>query len=97
MRLEPQRELVQAASSCRRGPHHQVETDRYWSAITGNGGHESACGWCKDKLGMFWQITPIVLTKAVTNPDPGVAKHAFDATMLMKKVDIAAVEAARRG
>lgn len=75
----------------------QAETDRYWSAIIGNGGQESACGWCKDKWEVSWQITPVVLTKAVTDPDPGVAKRAFDAMMLMKKIDIAAIEAARRG
>jgi predicted 3-demethylubiquinone-9 3-methyltransferase (glyoxalase superfamily) len=75
----------------------QAETDRYWSAIVGNGGQESACGWCKDKWGVSWQITPVVLTKAVTDPDPGVAKRAFDAMMLMKKIDIAAIEVARRG
>jgi predicted 3-demethylubiquinone-9 3-methyltransferase (glyoxalase superfamily) len=75
----------------------QVETDRYWRAIIGNGGQESACGWCKDRWGVSWQITPIALTKAITDPDPGVAKRAFDAMMLMKKIDIAAIEAARRG
>jgi predicted 3-demethylubiquinone-9 3-methyltransferase (glyoxalase superfamily) len=75
----------------------QAETDRYWNAIVGNGGQESACGWCKDKWGLSWQITPIVLTKAVTGPDPAAAKRAFDAMMQMKKIDIAAIEAARRG
>jgi len=75
----------------------QAETDRYWNAIVGNGGQESACGWCKDKWGLSWQITPIVLTKAYTDPDPAVAKRAFDAMMQMKKIDIAAIEAARRG
>ena len=75
----------------------QAETDRYWNAIVGNGGQESACGWCKDKWGLSWQITPIVLTKAITDPDPGVAKRAFDAMMQMGKIDIAAIEAARRG
>ena len=75
----------------------QAETDRYWSAIIGNGGQESECGWCKDKWGVSWQITPIALTKAVTDPDPAVAKRAFDAMMQMKKIDIAAIEAARRG
>ena len=74
----------------------QVETDRYWNAIVGNGGQESACGWCKDRWGVFWQITPIALTKAIADPDPGVAKRAFDAMMQMKKIDIAAIEAARR-
>ena len=72
----------------------QAETDRYWNAIVGNGGQESACGWCKDKWGLSWQITPIALTKAVTDPDPAAAKRAFDAMMTMKKIDIAAIEAA---
>jgi len=75
----------------------QAETDRYWNAIVGNGGEESACGWCKDKWGLSWQITPIALTKAITDPDPAAAKRAFDAMMEMKKIDIAAIEAARRG
>jgi predicted 3-demethylubiquinone-9 3-methyltransferase (glyoxalase superfamily) len=75
----------------------QAETDRYWNAIVGNGGQESACGWCKDKWGLSWQITPIVLTKAITDPDPAVAKRAFDAMMEMGKIDIATIEAARRG
>ena len=74
----------------------QAETDRYWNAIVGNGGQESACGWCKDKWGLSWQITPIALTKAITDPDPAAAKRAFDAMMQMKKIDIAAIEAARR-
>ncbi len=74
----------------------QAETDRYWQAIVGNGGQESVCGWCKDKWGLFWQITPIALTKAFTNPDRAVAKRAFDAMMQMKKIDIAAIEAACR-
>ena len=75
----------------------QAETDRYWNAIVGNGGEESACGWCKDKWGLSWQITPLALTKAVTDPDRAAAKRAFDAMMQMKKIDIAAIEAARRG
>ena len=75
----------------------QAETDRYWNAIVGNGGQESACGWCKDKWGLSWQITPIALTKAVTDPDPIVAKRAFDAMMTMRKIDIAIIEAARCG
>ena len=75
----------------------QAETDRYWSAIIGNGGQESECGWCKDQWGVSWQITPIALTKAITDPDPAVAKRAFDAMMQMKKIDVAAIEAARRG
>jgi predicted 3-demethylubiquinone-9 3-methyltransferase (glyoxalase superfamily) len=75
----------------------QAETDRYWDAIVGNGGEESACGWCKDKWGLSWQITPTVLMGAITDPDPSVAKRAFEAMMQMKKIDIAAIEAARRG
>jgi predicted 3-demethylubiquinone-9 3-methyltransferase (glyoxalase superfamily) len=75
----------------------QAETDRYWNAIVGNGGEESACGWCKDKWGLSWQITPIALIKAITDPDPAAAKRAFDAMMQMEKIDIAAIEAARRG
>jgi hypothetical protein len=75
----------------------QAETDRYWNAIVGNGGQESACGWCKDKWGLSWQITPIALTKAITDPDRAAAKRAFDAMMQMKKIDIAAIEAACRG
>lgn len=75
----------------------QAETDRYWNAIVGNGGQESQCGWCKDKWGLSWQITPIALTEAVTGPDPAAAKRAFDAMLQMKKIDIAAIEAARGG
>ncbi len=75
----------------------QAETDRYWDAIVGNGGQASACGWCKDKWGISWQITPVVLTKAVTNSDPAVAKRAFNAMMQMSKIDVAAIEAACRG
>jgi predicted 3-demethylubiquinone-9 3-methyltransferase (glyoxalase superfamily) len=75
----------------------QAETDRYWNAIVGNGGEESACGWCKDKWGVSWQITPLALTSAITGPDPAAAKRAFDAMMQMKKIDIAAIEAAVRG
>lgn len=75
----------------------QAETDRYWNAIINNGGKESECGWCQDKWGLSWQITPIVLTEAVIDPDPAVAKRAFDAMMTMKKIDVAAIEAARRG
>ncbi|WP_233130083.1 VOC family protein [Synechococcus sp. 1G10] len=75
----------------------QAETDRYWNAIVGNGGQESECGWCKDKWGLSWQITPIALTKAFTNPVRAVAKRAFDAMMTMRKIDIAAIEAAIRG
>ncbi|HET6328518.1 MAG TPA: VOC family protein [Planctomycetaceae bacterium] len=75
----------------------QAETDRYWNAIIGNGGEESMCGWCKDKWGLSWQITPVVLTKAITDPDPAAAKRAFNAMMQMKKIDIATIEAALRG
>ena len=75
----------------------QVETDRLWNAIVGNGGQESACGWCKDKWGLSWQITPRALTAAITDPDPAAAKRAFEAMMEMRKIDIAAIEAARRG
>lgn len=75
----------------------QSETDRYWNAIVGNGGQESDCGWCKDKWGISWQITPVALTKAFTNSDRIAAKRAFDAMMTMKKIDIAAIEAAFRG
>jgi predicted 3-demethylubiquinone-9 3-methyltransferase (glyoxalase superfamily) len=75
----------------------QAETDRYWNAIVGNGGEESECGWCKDKWGLSWQITPLALTQAITDPDAAAAKRAFDAMMQMKKIDIAVIEAARRG
>jgi predicted 3-demethylubiquinone-9 3-methyltransferase (glyoxalase superfamily) len=75
----------------------QEETDRYWNAIVNNGGQESACGWCKDKWGLSWQISPRVLTKAVTGPDRAAAKRAFDAMMTMKKIDVAKIEAAIRG
>jgi 2-polyprenyl-6-hydroxyphenyl methylase/3-demethylubiquinone-9 3-methyltransferase len=75
----------------------QAETDRYWNAIVGNGGEESACGWCKDKWGFSWQITPRVLLDATTNPDKAVAKRAFAAMMTMKKIDVAKIEAAVRG
>lgn len=75
----------------------QAETDRYWNAIVSNGGQESACGWCKDQWGISWQITPVVLTQAIADPDPAIAKRAFDAMMQMTKIDIAAIEAACRG
>ena len=74
----------------------QAETDRYWNAIVGNGGQESACGWCKDKWGISWQITPRVLTEAMA-AGGDEAKRAFDAMMDMKKIDVAAIKAARRG
>lgn len=75
----------------------QDETDRYWQAIVSNGGEESECGWCRDKWGIFWQITPIALTQAIADNDAAAAKRAFEAMMTMKKIDIAAIEAARRG
>ncbi|MFC5523150.1 VOC family protein [Polaromonas jejuensis] len=75
----------------------QAETDRLWSAVVGNGGQESACGWCKDRWGLSWQITPRVLTAAISDPDRAAAKRAFDAMMTMKKIDIAAIEAAWLG
>src|SRR3954463_12339246 len=74
----------------------QAETDRYWNAIVGNGGAESACGWCKDKWGVNWQITPRVLTDALA-VGGAEAKRAFAAMMTMKKIDVAAITAARRG
>lgn len=74
----------------------QEETDRYWNAVVGNGGQESECGWCKDKWGISWQITPRVLMEAMIIGGPE-AKRAFDAMMTMKKIDVAAIEAARRG
>jgi 2-polyprenyl-6-hydroxyphenyl methylase/3-demethylubiquinone-9 3-methyltransferase len=75
----------------------QAETDRLWNAIVGNGGEESVCGWCKDKWGVSWQISPRVLIEAVTSSDQAAAKRAFDAMMEMKKIDIAAIEAAVAG
>ena len=76
---------------------NQEETDRYWDAITKTGGEESMCGWCRDKWGFSWQITPRVLLEANTNPDKAVAKRAFDAMMTMTKIDVAKIEAAVRG
>jgi predicted 3-demethylubiquinone-9 3-methyltransferase (glyoxalase superfamily) len=75
----------------------QEETDRYWNAIVNNGGQESECGWCKDKWGLSWQITPIVLIQAIANPDPEAAKRAFNAMMQMRKIDVAAIEKALKG
>jgi 2-polyprenyl-6-hydroxyphenyl methylase/3-demethylubiquinone-9 3-methyltransferase len=75
----------------------QAETDRLWDAIVGNGGSESACGWCKDRWGVSWQITPRVLLDAIADPDRAAAKRAFEAMMPMGKIDIAAIEAARAG
>ena len=75
----------------------QAETDRLWDAIVGNGGQESACGWCKDRWGVSWQITPVALTRAIADHDRAAAKRAFDAMMQMGKIDVAAIEAAHRG
>ncbi|MYN00499.1 VOC family protein [Pseudoduganella sp. DS3] len=75
----------------------QAETDRLWNAIVSNGGQESACGWCKDRWGLSWQITPRILLEAITDPDRAAAKRAFDAMMTMGKIDIAAIEKAWRG
>jgi len=74
----------------------QAETDRYWNAIVNNGGHESQCGWCKDKWGISWQITPRVLTEAMSQGG-AVAKRAFEAMMPMKKIDVAAISEALHG
>ena len=76
---------------------NQAETDRLWNAIVGNGGQESECGWCIDKWGLSWQITPRALSAAIADPDPAAAKRSFEAMMTMKKIDIAVIEAARRG
>jgi len=75
----------------------QAETDRLWNAIVDNGGQESECGWCQDKWGLSWQITPRALSSAIADPDPAAAKRAFQAMMTMRKIDIATIEAARRG
>jgi predicted 3-demethylubiquinone-9 3-methyltransferase (glyoxalase superfamily) len=75
----------------------QEETDRYWNTIVKDGGQEIACGWCKDKFGMSWQIAPRALVEAVTDSDTAAAKRAMEAMMEMVKIDIAAIEAARRG
>jgi 2-polyprenyl-6-hydroxyphenyl methylase/3-demethylubiquinone-9 3-methyltransferase len=75
----------------------QEETDRYWNAIVGNGGQESQCGWCKDKWGISWQITPRQLLDIYSDPDPAATKRAFEAMFPMKKIDIATIEAARAG
>ncbi|WP_442513320.1 VOC family protein [Pseudomonas promysalinigenes] len=72
----------------------QAETDRFWQAIVSNGGSESVCGWCKDKWGISWQITPRVLLQAITSPDKAAAKRAFEAMMNMGKIDVATIEAA---
>lgn len=75
----------------------QAETDRLWHAIIDNGGQASACGWCKDKWGLSWQITPRAVIAAIAHPDPAAARRAFEAMMEMTKLDIATVEAALRG
>ncbi|MET0508170.1 MAG: VOC family protein [Burkholderiaceae bacterium] len=75
----------------------QDETDRYWNAIVGNGGAESACGWCKDKWGLNWQITPRVLMDMYENPDHAAVKRGYEAMMTMRKIDIAKIEAAIAG
>jgi predicted 3-demethylubiquinone-9 3-methyltransferase (glyoxalase superfamily) len=77
------------------GTRDQEETDRYWNAIVGNGGEESQCGWCKDRWGISWQITPLALTEGIADPDPAVARRVFEAMMGMRKIDIAAIERAR--
>ena len=75
----------------------QAETDRLWNAVIDNGGQASACGWCKDKWGLSWQITPRALIEAIADPDPAAAKRSFDAMMEMGKIDIAKIEKARMG
>jgi predicted 3-demethylubiquinone-9 3-methyltransferase (glyoxalase superfamily) len=75
----------------------QAETDRYWNAIVGNGGSENVCGWCQDKWGISWQITPRVLMEGVTSSDRSEAKRVFEAMMGMGKIDVAGVERARKG
>ena len=76
---------------------NQEETDRYWNAIVGNGGKESACGWCSDRWGFSWQITPRVLLEATTSADKAAAMRAFEAMMTMRKIDVAAIEKALKG
>ena len=75
----------------------QAETDRYWNAITRDGGQEGQCGWCKDRWGLSWQVTPLALTRALGDPDPTVRTRVFGVMLGMKKIDVAAIEAARRG
>ena len=79
------------------GTRDQAETDRYWNAIVGNGGQESQCGWCRDRWGVSWQITPLALSDAVSGKDRAAAKRVFEAMMKMKKIDVAAIERARQG
>ncbi|MGH6613939.1 VOC family protein [Sphingomonas sp.] len=76
---------------------NQEETDRYWNAIVDGGGEESACGWCRDRFGLSWQITPRALMEAISSPDRAAAKRAMDVMMTMRKIDIAAVERAIAG
>jgi 2-polyprenyl-6-hydroxyphenyl methylase/3-demethylubiquinone-9 3-methyltransferase len=75
----------------------QAETDRYWDALIADGGKASACGWCKDRWGISWQVTPVALTQSMSDPDPAVRKRVFTAMMEMTKIEIAAIEAARNG
>ncbi len=75
----------------------QAETDRYWDALTSDGGAEIACGWCRDRWGLSWQIDPRALMEGMTDPDPAVAARVFQAMMGMVKIDVAAIEAARAG
>jgi 2-polyprenyl-6-hydroxyphenyl methylase/3-demethylubiquinone-9 3-methyltransferase len=75
----------------------QEETDRYWAALTADGGAESRCGWCRDRWGISWQITPRVLSEGMSDPDPAVRERVFQAMMTMGKIDHAAIEAARKG
>ena len=75
----------------------QAETDRYWNAIVGNGGSEGACSWCRDRWGFSWQIVPRALMEALKDPDRAAAKRAMQAMMTMRRIDIAAIEAARAG
>lgn len=85
------------AFSIQVGTRDQAETDRYWSALIDHGGSASACGWCKDRWGLSWQITPLALTQGLADPDPAARKRVFEAMMTMGKIDIATIEAARRG
>jgi predicted 3-demethylubiquinone-9 3-methyltransferase (glyoxalase superfamily) len=85
------------AFSIQVGTVDQEETDRYWNAIVGNGGQASECGWCKDRWGISWQITPLMLTQALADPDPATRKRVFEAMMTMGKIDIATLQAARTG
>jgi predicted 3-demethylubiquinone-9 3-methyltransferase (glyoxalase superfamily) len=85
------------AFSLQVGTRDQAETDRYWNAIVNNGGHESQCGWCKDRWGLSWQITPVALTEAMAGADRAAARRAFEAMMPMKKIDVATIEKAVAG